>query len=1004
MGDLQFDPLRYTPADAPRGAAVTITPAGAGLKVSDLRPNVVHELAHDVLTHILETGGTRLTRLKAAMKKLGINMDFIDDFKSADELMARATTEYIYNRGVFAKGESTVNFLSNLSKQEQKMLYRIVEEVYPQLDKSILDLIDAARGKVKTTFPMPHESNYKMLEQRPQMGPSGGYITEARAAAENEAGLASFMQTIKERVRSNWNTDEAVPARTPQMQTGLDAWRNEIKSRMVQNIATSDKVASRWRDFLLHDYSQRYGLDLAAQMGFPYQFWYSRTYGKMFERIVRHPGVINAYFQYRQFLEKEHADMPEWWRYNVSSNELFGLDSDNPLYFNLEAMLNPLNSLTGVDFEDPAARETWWGKTMQDMGRFGPTPWVPLQIGVGLLSKWTGHPEQAEAFLGNRLIPQTQGIRSATALLGLGPGGAGIETDPLVWLQMGGQGTKWEIRRIGRGLGAMVNEGLVTPAQSIDAAHSQSGPIWEAASRRAQIDRAPGNLLASIFGVGAKARSGSEIDIDKGFEAMHSIISSQAYMSPEEYQRAWADWDQQFPFMTAVILSRKADTLNDQAYVWSVLSRLPPGQAYAFYDMIGLNSKLVDKFYADKGKIGAWSSADRKAMMGAMESLGAILEIPPGAIKREWEEARIHYSSMMSNVPDDIQNRTDAYYDKLGKDVDEARAYLTAHPEVEQYLQYREQVIYNDPLLFKYYGGFDFIEKSWRRKMYADAATIFGDDIMDIQGAFFDIQDRGGDTRLFLAQHPQLSGPWGQYKDGYWGWLHSRKGELGDNLTAIAKYIPAEPTAIIRPDANQDSIAAAEAINAMQEQTPLMTAREQMIMPYLEAGAKANADFDLSSWIDVEAERRWPNVIAKDEMYRQLSANNPLGARTFLAENQDLQEFKVWERETRANYNKLQERGEDQQSHRPRSGHDVVGLVPGTGSIRSHPICTSIASRFFQDWKDEPGLERSAYGSLEGNGFTVWQFLDIPGGVGKKLEGKSQPAIGLALDSTVVLV
>jgi hypothetical protein len=455
----------------------------------------------------------------------------------------------------------------------------------------------------------------------------------------------------------------------------------------------------------------------------------------------------------------------------------------------------------------------------------------------------------------------------------------------------------------------MVNEGEITAAQSVDAGHTRTGEIWDAAARRAALERAPGNLLSGIFGTGAKGRTESEIDIDRGFEVMHNIIMSEPYMDSDEYRRAWADWDQQFPFMTAVILARKASNLNDQAYVWSVLSRIPPGQAYDFYELAGINPKVIDKFYEDKGKMDRWSSPDKHAMMAAMESLGAILEIPPDAIRREWEEARIYYSSMMDTIPEDVQAKTDTYYSKLEDDPEDARAYMTDHPEIEEGLKFREQTIFENPLLFKFYGGFDFIEKSWRRNMYADAGQIFGEDIFDVQGMFFDVQDRGGDTRFFLAQHPQLSGPWGGYTDGYWGWLRARKGELGEHLTKIAKLIPEDPKAIIRPDANLDSIAAVEAMSAIQEVAPVMTEREMEILPYLEAGAKANADFSLSSWIDIEAEKRWPGIIALDEQYRELSASNPLGAKSLLAQYPALRHFKIWERETRANYNRLQKVG-----------------------------------------------------------------------------------------------
>ena len=148
------------------------------------------------------------------------------------------------------------------------------------------------------------------------------------------------------------------------------------------------------------------------------------------ERIAYNPSMVAAYFKYRRWCEKEHAGLPDWWKYQINTNELLGIDAKNPMYFNLEQTLNPVYGLTGTDFTDPRRRVDWLSSTMEDLGKFGPSVWTPYQLALATLYHHQGKDEAASRWAG-RMWTGTRAIRDITALLGFEEG-KGIEIDPFI--------------------------------------------------------------------------------------------------------------------------------------------------------------------------------------------------------------------------------------------------------------------------------------------------------------------------------------------------------------------------------------------------------------------------------------------------------------------------------------------------------------------------------------------------------------------------------------------
>jgi hypothetical protein len=208
-----------------------------------------------------------------------------------------------------------------------------------------------------------------------------------------------------------------------------------------------------------------------------------------------------------------------------------------------------------------------------------------------------------------------------------------------------------------------------------------------------------------------------------------------------------------------------------------------------------------------------------------------------------------------------VLTESDVFYQTQAKDPQAARQYLQQHPELQQFLSFKEQAVMTDPLLQKYYGGIQFVEGAWRRQMYAKAEDLFGTDIQDVQQQFFNIKDEGGDTQTYLAQHPQLAGPFTvngvTYNGGYWEWLRDQKAELAKDLLKVGDLLPETPAGIIRPDADKKSITSQAVLQGMQDMTGQTTAQQATVAAYSYDMNPAPTTFSLSSWMDIQAEKNW---------------------------------------------------------------------------------------------------------------------------------------------------
>ena len=251
-------------------------------------------------------------------------------------------------------------------------------------------------------------------------------------------------------------------------------------------------------------------------------------------------------------------------------------------------------------------------------------------------------------------------MKSFTSLVGLGPAG-GVELDPLVSLVSGGF-TPYERNRIGNQAGTLIQENPEHAAEIIEQMRNQEGEWWDEAIEKASHGRDPGNLMSFFLGVGFKGRTASEAQVDQAMNDWYrfwTMANGNTY-NADQTREGIQQLNQQYPFLEAVLMSRKGGIERDVAYAWNVMNRIPPNVDSD--ELLGLSQELMNKFYEDKGHIELWTEADRERFMASILDLGAMLEIPDDATRNEWNEVTRQKSLLKEQQKaifgNDIQERT----------------------------------------------------------------------------------------------------------------------------------------------------------------------------------------------------------------------------------------------------------------------------------------------------------------------------------------------------------
>lgn len=690
----------------------------------------------------------------------------------------------------------------------------------------------------------------------------GAMPSFARAWQENSRGLNYLLDRMKNNINQQWGRRVDSPF-TPEMEKALQDFARNASPRVdeAKNIAL--KVGNEARNFTLLNYGQRTYGDVAASWIMPYHFWYTRQYKNWLSRLATSPEVVAGYAKYKQAMERIHYDMPDFFKQNVDVGkalDLVGIHTNHPLFLNLEAAVNPLYGLTGVDFNDKERRKDWFDGTLDDIGKFGPSVWAPLQIANALRHSVQGETDAAARWAG-RLIPETKQIKE----LGAAWFGKNIELDPAVRLFSGGL-DPYERNRVGRALAAMIghpdaNGNTITEEMTLEAGRSQKGALWDQAVVNASQLRAGQygeNALASyLLGVGFKGRTQEDVQIDEMQSQMARLqaLNRGGGLTPEQYRQGWEKLAQEYPFMETVLLSRRGGEERDTAYAYNVLGRIPPGDSTKLFKQIGLSQDLVNKFYQDKGDMSKWTETDKNRFMSTMLDIGATYALPNDATRHEWNTVKTDYQDIQEEISKElgipytregnkitgrgIWDMVSTYYDMKDTNKDKADAFKAQHPEIDEALGMLGEAKISDPLLAKYYTSLDTIESYYSGKNRSILADRFGKDITEKQQTYFDLGYQGKPAqKAYLKAHPELL--------RYWKEKHALDAGMNQAVLKIAAGLPqTAPGAQLREEstpqnATQELLAeyAGQQVQTWQEvSAPMSIPLQQRVQAYWYDGA-----------------------------------------------------------------------------------------------------------------------------------------------------------------------
>ena len=739
---------------------------------------------------------------KKAGKATGINSELADFLKTKDlpveevpvnwqamsdaELKKYPITQAILEyktKLIKEQAELNTKLWSGLPKEElapiQKRLGEVDELLFPT-DAAHFD--DAGDLKVPAGRVLPPPVD-------------GEAPTISRAIFDQMEDVKKMRSWIMDDITQNFGKKQLVDKVA---ESGLKKAERELTQKLAETRLISSRVAQANRDFTLLNYGEKSYWDTALAYLYPFHFWYKGTYRNWLKRIAQNPAVLAHYARYKDILGTVHAGMPEWWKYNINTNDLPGVDVENPLYFNLEATLWPLNGLTNTDFNDPSKRVNWWTYSLDFANKFGPSTWSPINMMTGLMLYKQGEREAGERWMG-RLIPQSATIKAGASLLGI----ANAEYDPFVSLLQGGL-DPYERRRVGRALAEMEQEAIdgtlpYSREQIQDAAYSQEGEVWDEAVKRAVRGRAPSQLSSFMFGVGFKGRTEQDVQVDKFYGDYNKLWQMRPNITPEEFREGMDTLKEKYPFMDTVLLSRRTGVERDAGLAYNILSRIPPGKSSDIAEAAGIDPALFDKFFADKGQIDRWAPADRQKFMSGILNISAVLEIPPDMTRREWTAARNAYSQMSNDAKrrfgPDILDMVDGYYAAKTKSYDAANAYLDRYPEVSDYMNWKAERVMGSPLLSAYYGGASMIEGYYKSQMYEDIEKKIGADIFDVIDEYNDLKTFGecNEYKRFYAQNKAKIKQYYKMKDA-WAII------INQNVARLSAHLPESEGEGIRED------------------------------------------------------------------------------------------------------------------------------------------------------------------------------------------------------------
>lgn len=565
-------------------------------------------------------------------------------------------------------------------------------------------------------------------------------VTPSRMIFESLTSAKHSFDEYIDNVATRWGeTSAPVGAIDDKVEVELSKWVETLTQRVSQAKTEAALAAQATRDAMLYDYRKQLW-NVAAQYVSPFHYFHASASNQWLQNVAADPKWGAIYIDYKEYMASKHAGLPDFWKQNVSISGLPGYDKENPLFFNIEASVNPLYQMIGQDFNDPNRRKDWLSTTVDDLSKVIPGLYQPLQWVVAANLAKNGEADAAKRWAG-RLIPQTKIFKSVTNALGIDiPLTKYNELDPFVSIFSDGL-DPFEESRVNRYLSQMPG---VSEEAKIEAAHSRSGDLWEQAVRGSLSARAPVEAASYFLGVGYKPRTQADIETDQFYNDYRKLITARTIMPEQEYRDAWDAMRQKYPYMDALLIGRKGGEDRDTAFAYNVLGRIPPSEMTDIAKFVHVEPYMIESFYSNKGDLTKMLPQDRARFMAAITDLSAMLKMPDGATKQEWTEAKREYASMQDRLKADFgENILDQIYQYYELSEGDKNDYLQTFPDVDLAMQAQTEYIAGTPILSAYYGGIDTVARYYSNQMYIQLEKDFGKDIQEKVDWYYYLNDNG---------------------------------------------------------------------------------------------------------------------------------------------------------------------------------------------------------------------------------------------------------------------
>ncbi len=623
-------------------------------------------------------------------------------------------------------------------------------------------------------------------------------ISAGRDVYEQRNILYAAMERFKLALKNVWNKKEYVNV-TPEAKGAVKRFFAEFKKRMPGIKDAAAQYGQANRDRIIFDYDNRLGGDDMLSMFRNFHFWPTRTAYNWGKRAPFYLDYIQAYIQYREAMEKYHADRPPWLRQYWSTNEIFGLDADNPLYFSLASLLDVYQNVIS-DFDDPDKRATWFTSVVDQMSKVIPgSMGLIMQYAIAAGLKTIGE-DEAAAKWGGRTIPLTQTVKGLTSIIGINEG-RGIDLDPSIW--MFSSNNSWDDlitgrtlsagdeKRVGTAMGYLIDQYPDMPEELLDQAKAHEGPLWDEAVAIVAKQGAFGNIVSFFTGINAKVRSKDDLIVSKFWQEYIFLMTQYDTTDAISWRTKRAELMAKYPFAETMLLARKGTEERNISYGYSVLSRIPPGETDNVSKAAGFKYDILSYFYDNKGDVSDLPQEDQDKLWIFFAEAGASIAIPDKATKGEWVDASAAYGEMLVEMEkvfgEKILDKIDAGYNLKGESLnsrDDWYDYLEQFPEVQEASRWKAEYILQHPTLSAYYGSIDRLRSFWMGGMYQALEEEFTAKIWDIQTQYFIYQDTGQTDKAsaWKKAHPELQEYWDKRNKVYMPAITEHMAVYGEKL------------------------------------------------------------------------------------------------------------------------------------------------------------------------------------------------------------------------------